>query len=1024
MPITSGWYDSIDKIYYPEDYARWDDVGNGANHYHTITAVNSPTINSNGITFGESSTAYVKLAHTSSLDLQSKDNWTIEFGINILTDSTSTTNFQTSNVGLVIAQGEGDDSVSNVSTGFNWAIYVDANNQINFSYRKADSSGTVFNITAASVKLFNDQNQKVKITWDGSELKFYIDNDFKFTHIPDSIGMMAVDTTDLVIGGNSTGNFQLYNTRIGPIRIRKDEFTGDAFASSSDRLLIEAARQAPSTSAVTSDNWDINTLLYLTFEDGDTKPRQLKKIPGTWGDYTRWFILPKDHIDVTTGTINFDQKRRGFKKVSVTTTDGWLLPYKAGRSEADPIQTAPHWGGTHSYSSDPDTSLPLHQQGGDLNFSTLKFAGHLQDTTGNYKAKVISTDSTNFRLVCPSKGYMPLTEETESQSMLDTTKVDSVSANAQYNQGFRPRGIKKILYELSEEFIEDEVTANADDHVPMMGMPYFEEPSQGLEGGKYISGNHSSGALCDTDFRYNEEVSHIKQIQADSTGQAEITTRSAHGLTTGDRVFVRPGQEFIASTNYLKRHSLSTSRHYMVITGKKYVRVIDTDKVLLFHDSARSNPVIISNGNQLFEFKQGYLQKATDLGLGIQQNTNLRRFNYTMPNTSTYHAFHRGTGISNFIQFTTVANHHGFNTPGGASNYLTPDINLFYPNLNLPNTEAPLETGDLNDDLFTYTFKDVPAGTSADPFVINSISGGFTSNSIGEEGAPMYIDIDTRYKGTLKINLSNVETADSTTPTDVKYQYIVNGEAATTAQPFNSSYNAWGSQFYDTNQTINTVSFGSTIEIPVDFPSGESPDQNNKKLISVAVKVWIPDVVHSATADRTRATYTIHYENTDSNVPVRLFYGSGQQPGKTVREEMSTSGRFSDDAYIYRSRHYITYQANETRQEPNPEVTLGIRGIPFIGYTALGDTAYALDKVSDGANSVNYASGANLIELPYMSETTSNVNFTPAPPWVSETIQTKGQYRLYRGQYYECEVTHTASKTFEEDIAQGRWTPN
>jgi len=1026
MPINSGWYDSIDKIYYPVDYGRWDDLGNGANHYHTLTAINSPTISTNGITFSQASTGYVKIAHTSSLDLQTKDNWSIEFSITIPTDSTSTTNFQTANDGVIVGQGEDASSMTSPSSGFNWAVYLDSNNQINFMYRKSNGLATV-SFTSASCKLFNDQTQNVKITYNGNAIYIYIDDTIQAgPHIPDSIGPLeAGDTTDLVIGGNSTGNLQLFNARISALRIRKDAYTGDTLASSGDRLLIEAAREAPSTVAVTSDNWDINTLLYLTFADGDLKPRQLKKIPATWQDYTRWFILPKDNIDLTTGTITFDQSRNGFKKVSVTTTDGWLLPYKAGRSiDVNPLNTTgQHWGGTYGFDSTPDTGLDLHQQSGDLNFCTMKFGGDLMDPSGRYKASIINTTSTNFRLICPSKGYMPLEEETESQAMLDTSKIDTVSANAQYNQGFRPRGIKKIIYSVSEEYIEDVVTSQADNHVPMMGMPYFDGSSGAsgstldLEGGKYISGSHSSGAPYDTDFRYNEQVCHIELIEADSTGQAEVTTREAHGLTTGDRVYVRPGQEFIESSEYLKRHSLSTSRHYMVITGKKYVQVTADDKVILFHDSARSNPVIISNGNQLFEFKQGYLQKNTDLGLGIQQTINLRRFNYTMPNTSSKSVRYDTGGVSDVIQYTSGASGHGYNL--SSNDFLQPSLSTSYPKLNLPNRTAPLEVGDLiagGFSGFTPTFYDVPTGSSSDPFEINSVSGGFTSNSIGEEGAPMYIDIDTRYEGTLKINLSNVETADSTTPTDIKYQYIVNGEAATTAQAFNSSYNAWGSQFYDTNQTINTVSFGSTIEIPVTFPSGEQPDPRNRKLISVAVKVWIPDVVHTATADRTRATYTIHYENTDTSVPVRLFYGSGQQPGKTVRESMGSSGRFSDDAQIYRSRHYVFYSASETRQQPNPEVHLGIRGIPYIGYTSIGDTAYALDKVVEGGNSVTYPTGDNLVELPFFNETTGYA------PWVEQTTQEAGAQRWYRGQRYQCQVAHTSGKNFEQDLAEGLWS--
>jgi hypothetical protein len=1026
MPINSGWYDSIDKIYYPEDYCRWDDLGSGANHYHTITAQNGATADANGTTFGESSTAYWKITYTNSLKLHDRDAFTIEFGINVLTDSTSTTNFQTANEGWVIAQGE-DDS----DTTQNWAVFVDSNNKINFRYKTGAGTNS-FTSSGDELKLFNDQIEKIKITFDGTNIKLFKNDTLGVTHVIDSAGILT-DTADLVIGGNSTGNYQLLNTRITELRIRKDEFTGDTLEASDQRYLIEAAKSTPSTSGSAGDKWDVNTLLYLPIaSNANMKPRQLRLIPNTWGDWSRWFVAPSNTIDVTTGTVDFGAPTKGFKKITVTTTDGFLYPYNSGGTDYGGLETPslPYWGGN----DDETNAQQVHKQDGDVAFLKPLGFGTLYDSNAKGQASVTELTTTSFNVKVPSKGYLPATEKTESQALIDTTKVDSTSANAQYNQGFRPRGIKKILYQLSQEFMEERLFRNADDDAHMMGMPYYEWDLN--LGTKYAGGFYSSGydtyppsSYYDSDFRYNEGVVHIEVIGRDSTGQAEITTRDNHELTTGDQVFVRVGQEFPTTgnnSNYYKRHSLSISRHYMVLSGKKYVRVTGDRTITLYHDSGRTNPVIISNGDTQSFFRQGYLQKSTTYGNWIQQR-NRRLTNYTRPFTSKYSV---GSGNNaRVINYTTDARDTQFSK--GVLAVVNVARDTTNPLLNIPNKVALLERGDLQSGVRTVTFKDTPTGSQSDPIVIKSISTGFTSNSVGEEGAPIYIDLDTKFTGTLKIDVSNVTTADSTTPTQVKYQYILNGEAPTTAQPFNTETNAWGSQFYDTNLTTNTETFGTTIEIPVTAATGQDQDPQNRVLYSVALKVWLPDVVHTSDSDITDATYTIYFENNAQAVadgaPVRLFYGSGLQPGvDMINTERYISQGFQfqyTDYMLHRNRHWVHYSVDETNSTPNPAVELVVKGIPYIGYTGMGDTVV----VAGDVNILNapFGGSGGQYTLPYINETVTSVpaqEYIDVAPWVEQTAQTVDEIRVYRGQRYQCQTTHTSGKSFEQDFDEGLWT--
>jgi len=458
----------------------------------------------------------------------------------------------------------------------------------------------------------------------------------------------------------------------------------------------------------------------------------------------------------------------------------------------------------------------------------------------------------------------------------------------------------------------------------------------------------------------------------------------------------------------------------MVLTGKKYVQVVNDTTVILFHDVARANPVLLGNGATA-DFRFGYLQKTSTYGNWIQQR-NRRMAHYKQPFTSFYHV---KSGDVTVLDHTSFASGDDFTL--SQSQLIQKPMDTNKPSLNLPNKESWLYRGDITTFSNRVDVKSIPAGSQSDPIVINSASGGFVSNSIGEEGAPVYLDIDTKFTGTLKFTVTNIETADSSVPSNIKYQYVLNGEGSADAQPFNTGYNAWGSQAYDYNGTTHTASSSSTVSIAVGFGSGQTQDPQNRVLHSVALKVWLPDVVHAGTGERTRATYTIWFENnaaaTAENVPVKLFYGGGLQPGRTITGSV---GSFSLTnlqlaPVVLRNRHYVHYQVSESNTDPDPTVEIEVNGIPMIGYSGLGDTVIT----SNTNNALMVGSGTALqYSLPYIkqdSTTTTGPSYGDIAPWVEQATQTKDLYRLHAGKRYQCLVTHTSSKTFETDYNAGNW---
>jgi hypothetical protein len=274
----------------------------------------------------------------------------------------------------------------------------------------------------------------------------------------------------------------------------------------------------------------------------------------------------------------------------------------------------------------------------------------------------------------------------------------------------------------------------------------------------------------------------------------------------------------------------------------------------------------------------------------------------------------------------------------------------------------------------------------------------------------------------LKFTVTNIETADSTAPTNIKYQFITNGDGPTSAQTLSSGINGWGTQFYDTNLTVNTASASATVSIPLGEAAGLGEHYNNQILYSIALKIWIPDVVHAAEADRTKATYTIWFENnaeaTTDGVPVKLFYGSGIQPGRTIHGTIPGLGltNLTSLPYaLFRSNHYVHYGVDENRGDPAPQVEITLRGIPLVGYTGTGETVVG--------DTPALMSGDGSYDLPYIQEDATSA--TPyqkgIAPWVEQATQVAGYYRLYKGKKYKCLTAHTSSKTFEADFDLGFW---
>lgn len=957
MPINTGFRDTINDIIYPRDHCEWDHLGNGSGSYFTTTSIGGVSLaNTGGIAgggcarFENNNAGYWRVNYTDALRLSGRPAWTIDFWINILTDSSSTTNFQISNEGIIIAAGE--NGTLDSTPAVDYAVTIDADNKLKFYYH----DGSVLNVITSTAKIYNNQFNSVKILYDAETIEIYIreelDSSTSFS------GNIRNSSGNFVIGGNSNGDY-LYSALIDTFSIRRDALY--TFNQIDGTLALTPFEQLiePTNS---KSGWDIETLLRFSFNEGagnTPKPRQLKLIPQTWGNWNYWFVNPKSSLDVTTTEINFDQTITGFKDVDIRTTDGFLCMYG--------LNDTTDWA--------LDFSTNVHGQDGDINFNNQYPDLNL--------AIIENFTTTDFNIRLPTRGYLPLEQRTESQTMLDTTKVDSVSANAKYNQGMRPRGLKKIQYKINENSMTEKILARptAGDRF-FIGLPYYEVTTGGTtrENGWWLT--DKSISYADTDFRFyaNSNIKHISSITKDSANAIIVTTASAHGLTTGDKIMVRPGLVYWSS---LSSQSLDAHDFYNNVSGIAYVQVIDSTSVKLFVDSSRTN--VKDTTATLPDTQYGYIvtiaadtAEPTLLDGGIKKIEWTKPFNDIISVTST-------ANVVDYIARTTQNDYtdvlnSGLNTQRNADERTSFDTVFVKSN--------PIVSS-------TYTIYPTPAGSQTDPFITSLKSGGFTGTATV---CTYVLEGDVLGNGNLKFYVDNVETPDSTTHGIYYRLNRLNG------------YYEGGTN--DDSITYSTGSVGTTYSLPI---TGESymGDQHLRNFI---LFVGISSVVHAASGDRSKARFTVWFESSDGKND-RIFYAGGWQPGRTTIESfVKPSESSSTNPQLFRKRSYVVYETN------NDNVDIEIKGIPEIGYNALGQTYIAPDYTQ---STMQISGQTNHYDFYTVDETlvksSGGASTDDIAPWVDQATQTAGQYRLFEGVRYVCLVSHRSSFKFWDDYSLGYW---
>jgi hypothetical protein len=988
MPIISGWRDN-EGIIWPKDYGRWDDLGNGSGSYFTITSVGGVALtygdglNGTGAAeFPSDNSGYWRIDYTDALNLLTtkRPNWTIDFYIRIDSDSTSTTNFQTAHEGVIFAKNVNGLLIDDGSSlTVDYAGTIDANRKFKF-YWKDGSTLTSYTSTAT---IGVDEWTDIKIVNEGSDVEIYINGvlDTSFT-VTGSNNNSAGPESGIAIGGNANGDY-LLSAKVDAFRIRKDAFYtpnphDQGLGVSSDSHLIDE-----------SNGWDINTLIILAFNEGEgstaPKPRQNKLIPQTWGDWTYWWINPYRHISVITSDINFNTPITGFKNVDIVTTDGFLCAYGFGSSALS---------GSGVFRAWKPSATSSHMLTTDLNPVT-----QLKDD-GPYGSGLITTTSTNYYLKLPGAGYIPEEQITESQSMLDETKVDSFAAASQFNQGMRPRGILQMTYFIDQTLAEQELETNDDqDRRFYMGLPYYEisdSASTAYEGGLY-SFKNTAGLTesvaptlrYDHDFRLgNSNTRLIEDIDDNSSSGAGviITTRTAHGLSDGDKIMVRPGL-FRNLGTYPNTTGTVEPFEAHKLHGISYVRVRSTTEVELFADSGLSNPVDTGTTATLSWHTPGYIITPNNSGVPYIKDLGHKLANWTSP----FADIKEITSNREVVYKPSIERTGELAFSGGSPS------SFGLPSIRQAEQTVQEYFGTASD---TIQYKTIPKGDVNDPIEITT----FNTGAVGPQfhGAPIFVDLDLPTNGTLYVNISDIERADSSTetPPRIRAYYGLNGHSPTAG----------------TDDTLTSFTLDSADT--VSFAIGADSEMASDELRSIQLWAAIDGVTHALSSDVTRAKWRIWFVSDVSEADNRIFWAGGMPPGFNRLTSGPRATAMTSADYISRARSSMVYTSTGDNSQ------FRISGIPLVANSLLGET-YISGGGFDEIFRIGASGNPQHYDLAIVDETISKTNggtgTTDIAPWVRFATQTEDQYRLHNRRRWRCLESHTSSRDFDTDVKLGRW---
>lgn len=994
MPLIKGFRDLSKRTnegYFPNELTTWDHYGNSSGAYFTITGIGGVSLgttsglnNTGAAVFADENAGYWRIDHTDALRLADRSAWTIDFFVRIDSDSTSTTNFQTAHEGVIFASGEGGLLTDDGSTRtVDYAGTIDANRKFKFYYNDGASLNSITSTTTIGVDDWFD----VKILYENSEIKIYINGTLDSTTSA-SAGVTNT-SNNFVLGGNSTGDY-LINARIDAFRIRRDAFTT---ANLPTGLSVKKWNSIIDT--VEYSGWDENVLLALAFNEGAgnaPKPRQTKLIPQTWEDWNYWFQVPEINIEATL-ILTAQRNSTGFLNTNLQTSDGFICAYGAGNfrllnlgSTANDRQWRPDYNSVSLDDSNDyghachftygDPLGPLETETGYIGLVSFYKAG--TNIPGTFFGGGVPLSSVTQRLVIPARGFLPLNQRTESINALDTTKVDSVSADAQYNQGMRPRGIKRGSIRLDTSTFRDEIIVSDNTNQRFYhGLPYFTttDGSNTYEGQGYSYTDVSSGTINnkhDHDFRLgNTNTKIIKSISTDAT--PTITTHDAHGLSTGDKILIRPGYSGKFKSYPFGSGTTTDHADAMHLHGQAYVSVIDSTSFDIYYDSGLTNQITMSTTGTFFNVP-GYIITPNTAGEPYIKDLGHKMVHWTS-NFGDISSVESDTPIT---QYPTGQNQGPFNfNAARGTGYIT-QFGTQTQFISVQNTDYA-RTG-----LIGVSFDDVksiPKGDANDPIVISTATTGIT-DSTGAMMAMVMLDLDLPRDGTLSVSVSNIDTADSTTP-QIEYYYTLNGVRE----------NGTGTV------TQNTDADG-VFNIAI---TGESSMETDD-LRSIQLCMGLKDVVHASSNDTSRATYSVSFQASDASQESRIFWAGGHPPGY---ETLPAGPYFANEGTsfngVIRRRSNIIYKSFDDTAK------FSVSGIPDVILTNNGETYVAPANTPAG----QFYSVDDYYVLEDVDETRTtkpvSISRDDIAPWVGNATMVKGQQRLYRGKRYECLRGHVSS---------------
>jgi hypothetical protein len=298
-------------------------------------------------------------------------------------------------------------------------------------------------------------------------------------------------------------------------------------------------------------------------------------------------------------------------------------------------------------------------------------------------------------------------------------------------------------------------------------------------------------------------------------------------------------------------------------------------------------------------------------------------------------------------------------------------------------------------------FKTTPKGDVNDPIEITT----FTTSRTGADivAAPIFVDLDLPTDGTLFLNLSNIERADSSTevPPRIIAFYGLNGHSPTPGT--------------DDSITSFTLDSADTVSFAISADSEMQPDQ----LRSIQLYAGIEGVTHTSFDDVTRAKWTMWFVSSVGPEHNRIFWAGGMPPGFNKLDNPRCATSNATD-FVSRPRSMIIYKSDGDAS------SFEMTGIPLTAQSLLGETYISSGDVFDifrteGSGQAQHYDLNKVDETHVGTRGGLRDQGPDIAPWVRFATQTKDQYRLHVRRRWKCLESHTSSKNFETDLRLGRW---